>query len=51
MIYTFRMVTFSVFTTAVIRGYAPVKFLTVAVWELVGALLTGLALIAEPGDE
>jgi hypothetical protein len=37
--------------TAVIRGYTPLKFLGVAVWELVGALLTGLALIVEPGDE
>lgn len=47
----FRMVTFSVFTTAVIRGYAPVKFLSVAVWELVGALLTGLALSTEPDEK
>ena len=47
----FRMVTFSVFTTAVVRGYAPIKFLMVAVWELVGALLTGLALIVEPDAE
>ncbi len=47
----FRVVTFSVFTTAVVRGFAPVKFLSVAVWELVGALLTGLALSAEPDDE
>jgi hypothetical protein len=47
----FRVVTFSVFTTAVVRGYAPIKFLGVAVWELVGALLTGLALIVEPDDE
>ena len=43
----FRMVTFAVFTTAVVRGYAPVRFLSVAVWELVGALLTALALLAE----
>ena len=43
----FRIVTFSVFTTAVLKKYAPVKFLMVAVWELVGALLTGWALWAE----
>ena len=45
------MVTFAVLTTAVLRGYAPVKFLSVAVWELVGALLTGLALSIESDDE
>ena len=43
----FRIVTFSVFTTAVLKKYAPVKFLMVAVWELVGALLTGWALWVE----
>ncbi len=43
----FRMVTFAVFTTAVLKKQAPVKFLMVAVWELVGALLTGWALWAE----
>jgi hypothetical protein len=43
----FRIVTFSVFTTAVFKKYAPVKFLMVAVWELAGALLTGWALWAE----
>ncbi|MCB9418936.1 MAG: hypothetical protein H6667_03985 [Ardenticatenaceae bacterium] len=43
----FRVVTFSVFATAVAKGRAPVKFLMVAVWELVGALLTGWALWAE----
>jgi hypothetical protein len=43
----FRLVTFTVFTTAVLKKYAPVKFLMVAVWELVGALLTGWALWAE----
>ena len=43
----FRIVTFSVFTTAVLKKYAPVKFLMVAVWELVGALLTGWALWSE----
>jgi len=47
----FRIVTFSVFTTAVVKGYAPVKFISVAVWELFGALLTGLALIIEQDTE
>ena len=43
----FRLVTFTVFTTAVLKKYAPLKFLTVPVWELTGALLTGWALWAE----
>lgn len=47
----FRVVTFTVFTTAVLKKYAPVKFLMVAVWELVGALLTGWALWAEKDDD
>jgi hypothetical protein len=40
----FRIVTFVVFTLAVVRGFAPVGFIGVAMWELVGALLTGAAL-------
>jgi hypothetical protein len=47
----FRVVTFSVFTTAVLKKYAPVKFLMVAVWELVGALLTGWALWIEKDND
>jgi hypothetical protein len=43
----FRVVTFTVFTTAVALGYAPIKFLAVPVWEGIGALLTGLALRRE----
>lgn len=43
----FRVVTFMVFTTAVLKKYAPVKFLLVPVWELTGALLTGWALWVE----
>ena len=43
----FRMVTFVVFTTAVVQKRAPLKFLTVPIWELVGALLTGWALWSE----
>ena len=47
----FRMVTFTVFTTAVLKKYAPLKFITVPLWELTGALLTGWALWAEKKSE
>lgn len=40
----FRVVTFVVFTTVVIAGIAPMKFLGVGLWELVGAISTGVAL-------
>jgi len=40
----FRVVTFVVFTTIVIAGIAPMKFLGVGIWELVGAISTGIAL-------
>ncbi len=40
----FRVVTFIVFTTVVIAGIAPMKFLGVGIWELVGAISTGIAL-------
>ena len=43
----FRMVTFAVFTIAVINGTAPQGFLGVGIWELVGALATGFALFYE----
>jgi hypothetical protein len=43
----FRIVTFSVFMLAVMRGIAPSGFIGVAVWELVGALATGAALLYE----
>jgi hypothetical protein len=43
----FRCLTFTVFTLAVVRGLAPVGFVGVAVWELVGAIATGLALSRE----
>lgn len=43
----FRVATFVVFTTAVLKKQAPLKFLTVPVWELTGALLTGWALWSE----
>lgn len=40
----FRMVTFTVFTISVLTGLAPERFEIVAVWELTGAIATGLAL-------
>lgn len=40
----FRLLTFAVFTTAVVVGRAPSGFLGVGVWEGVGALVTGAAL-------
>lgn len=40
----FRVVTFVVFTTVVIAGIAPMKFLGVGIWELVGAISTGVSL-------
>lgn len=43
----FRVLTFTVFCLAVLRGIAPAGFLGVAVWELTGAILTGLALWRE----
>lgn len=47
----FRIVTFSIFSTAVFKKKAPARFLMVAVWELVGALLTGWALWREKEDK
>lgn len=43
----FRTVTFVVFTSVVLLGIAPQKFLGVAIWELVGAIATGVALYFE----
>ena len=40
----FRMVTFTVFTAIVMAGIAPKPFLGVGIWELAGALATGIAL-------
>ncbi|MFJ4984849.1 hypothetical protein ACIP9H_13735 [Streptomyces sp. NPDC088732] len=40
----FRLLTFAVFTTAVVIGRAPSGFLGVGVWEGLGALVTGAAL-------
>ena len=43
----FRMLTFIVFTVAVINGTAPMGFVGIGVWELAGALATGIALASE----
>lgn len=40
----FRTLTFIAFTTAALTGLAPIRFIGVALWELVGAVATGLAL-------
>jgi hypothetical protein len=40
----FRCVTFILFTVGVFSGYAPTRLLIVALWELVGAIATGIAL-------
>jgi uncharacterized membrane protein HdeD (DUF308 family) len=43
----FRCVTFVIFTIAVLTNLAPARFLGVGVWELAGAIATGLALRSE----
>jgi len=43
----FRGVTFIVFTTAVVTGLAPTRFLGVGIWELTGAVATGIALLQD----
>ena len=43
----FRVVTFTVFTLAVVFGYAPLRFFGVGLWELAGSLCTGIALYFE----
>jgi hypothetical protein len=43
----FRGLTFLVFTTIVITGLAPSRFIAVGAWELTGAIATGLALRSE----
>jgi hypothetical protein len=43
----FRTLTFIIFSTIVFLGIAPQKFIGVAIWELVGALATGIALYRE----
>jgi hypothetical protein len=43
----FRVVTFTVFTVVVLTGIAPTAFLGIGMWELVGAIATGIALSKE----
>lgn len=43
----FRILTFCVFSLAVVSGYAPPRFFGVGAWELAGALATGVALAYE----
>ena len=43
----FRGLTFIVFTTIVILGIAPLNFIGVPIWELTGAIATGIALARE----
>lgn len=43
----FRCATFILFTTAVLTGLAPGRFLSVGAWELTGAVTTGWALLQE----
>lgn len=43
----FRVVTFFVFTALVITGAAPINFLGVGIWELLGSIATGIALAKE----
>jgi hypothetical protein len=43
----FRILTFIVFTTLVVSNIAPQRFIGVGIWELVGALATGIALYFE----
>ena len=43
----FRGLTFIVFTTIILLGIAPQKFFGVALWELIGAIATGVALARE----
>ncbi len=43
----FRCLTFITFTTAVLSGLAPARFIGVGAWELTGAIATGIALWQE----
>ena len=43
----YRCLTFIVFTIVALTGLAPTRFILVGVWELTGAIATGLALRAE----
>lgn len=43
----FRILTFIVFSLAITSGLAPSRFWGVGIWELVGALSTGIALVID----
>ena len=43
----YRGLTFLVFTTIVVVGLAPTRFIAVGAWELTGAIATGIALYSE----
>lgn len=43
----FRAMTFTVFTTVAVTGLAPLPFIGIGAWELLGAISTGLALYFE----
>jgi len=43
----FRTLTFIVFTTLVLSGVAPLKFIGVGLWEFAGAIATGIAIQKE----
>ena len=40
----FRVLTFIVFSSAIASGFAPKAFFGVAIWELIGAFSTGIAI-------
>jgi hypothetical protein len=46
----FRLITVAVFILAVKNGHAPKGFIGIAMWELVGALITGAALWFEANN-
>ena len=43
----FRTLTFIIFTTLVLSGVAPLKFIGVGIWEFAGAIATGIAIQKE----
>ena len=43
----YRTLTFIIFTSLVISGVAPLKFIGVGIWEFAGAISTGIAIYKE----
>jgi len=43
----YRTLTFIIFTSLVISGVAPLKFIGVGIWEFAGAIATGIAIYKE----